>query len=169
MTTKSNVIDKLLLNCRAWEHDFAWDHLPATPLQHVAVIACMDSRQPLKHMLGLRPGDAHFIRNAGGLVTDDVLRSLLISVHVKKVREVMIVQHTSCGMLGLDEDQLRAGLEKKFGRFKAAPLSFGGFASLDESVRAHTQRVRDYQWLPKDLLVRGFVYDVTNGHMREVK
>lgn len=166
--SKPNIIDRLLSNCQDWERDFAWAHLPANPLQHVAVVACMDSRQPLKRMLGLDPGDAHFIRNAGGLVTDDVLRSLLISVHVKDVREVMIIQHTGCGMLGLDEQQLCGRLEREFGKLAPAPR-LGGFNSLDDSVRAQVQRVRSYQWLPKELLVRGFVYDVTNGHMREVR
>ncbi len=166
--TKPSIIDQLFSSCQKWEHDFAWGHLPANPLRQVAVVACMDSRQPLKRMLGLDPGDAHFIRNAGGLVTDDVLRSLVISVHVKGVREVMIIQHTGCGMLGLNEEQLRGRLEREFGKLTPAP-GFGGFSSLDDSVRAQMERVRSYPWAPKDLIVRGFVYDVTNGHMREVK
>ena len=168
MSAKS-VIDELLSNCLAWEKEFPWAHLPAEPLRHVAVVACMDSRQPLKHMLGLAPGDAHFIRNAGGLVTDDVLRSLLISVHVKEVREVMIIQHTECGLLGMREAELRSRLEEEYGLFPQAPVSLGGFASLDASVRAQIERVRAYPWLPRDLLVRGFAYDVGSGHMREVK
>ncbi len=165
----ASVIDEVLLNCEQWARDFSWGHLPAEPLRELAVVSCMDSRQPLKHMLGLDPGDAHFIRNAGGLVTDDVLRSLLISVHLKGVREIMIIQHTQCGLLDLRESELRSRLERDYGMHSQGPQHFGGFSSLEGSVREQVARARSHPWLPPEVPVRGFIYDVGNGKMREVR
>ncbi len=165
----ASVIDEVLVNCGAWARDFAWGHLPAEPNRGLVVVSCMDSRQPLKAMLGLSPGDAHFIRNAGGLVTDDVLRSLLISVHLKATREVMIIQHTECGLLDLREDELRARLENDYGVYPEGPAQFGGFTSLEGSVREQVARVRSHPWFPHDLAVRGFIYDVATGRIGEVR
>ena len=164
-----SVIDEVLANCEQWAREFSWGHLPAEPLRELVVVSCMDSRQPLKHMLGLNPGDAHFIRNAGGLVTEDVLRSLLISVHLKGVREIMIVQHTECGLLGLRESELRSRLERDYGMHSQGPSHFGGFSSLEASVREQVARVRSHRWIPHDVPVRGFIYDVNDGKMREVR
>ncbi len=164
-----NVIDEMLVNCERWARDFAWGHLPAEPLRELVVVSCMDSRQPLKAMLGLNPGDAHFIRNAGGLVTDDVLRSLLISVHLKGTREIMIIQHTECGLLGLRESELRSRLERDYGMHSNGPAHFGGFSSLEGSVREQIARVRSHPWFPHDVPARGFIYDVNDGKMREVR
>ncbi len=164
-----SVIDEVLVNCERWARGFAWGHLPAEPLRELAVVSCMDSRQPLKAMLGLDPGDAHFIRNAGGLVTEDVLRSLLISVHLKVVREIMIIQHTQCGLLGLRESELRSRLERDYGSHSQGPQDFGGFSSLEASVREQIARVRSHRWIPHDVPARGFIYDVNDGKMREVR
>ncbi len=163
------VIDKVLVNCEQWARDFSWGHLPAEPSLGLVVVACMDSRQPLKKMLGLEPGTAHFIRNAGGLVTEDVLRSLLISVHLKGAREIMIIEHTHCGMLGLRDSDFQARLERDFGAHPHGPTEFGGFHSLDENVRAQVHRVRSHPWFPREIPVRGFIYDVENGRMTEVQ
>ena len=163
------VIDEVLANCERWASHFAWGDLPAEPLRELVVVSCMDSRQPLKAMLGLTPGDAHFIRNAGGLVTDDVLRSLLISIHLKGTREIMIIQHTECGLIGLREAELRSRLEREFGAYSQGPAHFGGFTSLEGSVREQIARVRTHPWFPHDVPVRGFIYDVNNGRMTEVR
>jgi len=168
-TSAANVIDEVLASCEQWARNFAWGHLPAEPARELVVVSCMDSRQPLKAMLGLGPGDAHFIRNAGGLVTDDVLRSLLISVHLKGTRQVMIIQHTECGLLDLREAELRARLEKDYGIHSQGPAHFGGFSSLEGSVREQVARVRSHPWFPHDLAVRGFIYDVNTGKINEVR
>jgi carbonic anhydrase len=164
-----NVIDEVLLNCEQWARDFTWAHLPPEPLRELVVVSCMDSRQPLKHMLGLNPGDAHFIRNAGGLVTDDVLRSLLISVHLKGTREIMIIQHTECGLIDLHEGEFRSRLERDYGTYSQGPAHFGGFSSLEGSVREQVARVRSHPWFPHDVPVRGFIYDVNTGKISEVR
>ena len=163
------VIDEVLVHCEAWARDYAWGHLPAEPTRELVVVSGMDSRQPLKHLLGLSPGDAHFIRNAGGLVTDDVLRSLLISVHLKGTREIMIIQHTECGLIDLREDELRARLEREYGAHRLGPAEFGGFTSLEGSVREQVARVRSHPWIPPELAVRGFIYDVASGRIGEVR
>ena len=168
-TPAGNVIDEVLINCGNWARNYSWGHLPAEPTRELVVVSCMDSRQPLKAMLGLGPGDAHFIRNAGGLVTDDVLRSLLISVHLKATREIMIIQHTECGLLDLREAELRSRLEKEYGVHSQGPAHFGGFSSLEGSVREQVARVRSHPWIPHDLAVRGFIYDVNTGQIREVR
>jgi len=168
-TAFSSVIDEVLHNSERWARDFAWGDLPAEPLRELVVVSCMDSRQPLKAMLGLNPGEAHFIRNAGGLVTEDVLRSLLISVHMKGTREIMIIQHTECGLLGLRESELRARLERQYGMHSQGPAHFGGFISLEGSVREQVARVRSHPWFPHDLAVRGFTYDVNTGKVLEVR
>lgn len=168
-TSLASAIDEVLVNCERWAADFKWGNLPADPLRELVVVSCMDSRQPLKAMLGLNPGDAHFIRNAGGLVTDDALRSLLISVHMKGTREIMIIQHTECGVLGLREAELRSRLERAYGMHSQGPAHFGGFTSLEESVREQVARVRSHPWFPHEMPVRGFIYDVSNGKMREVR
>ncbi len=168
-TTASTTIDDVLRNCENWAENFAWGDLPAEPVRQLVVISCMDSRQPLKAMLGLRPGEAHFIRNAGGLVTEDVLRSLLVSVHLKGTREIMIIQHTECGMLNLRESELRTRLEKEYGMHSQGPVHFGGFSSLEASAREQVARVRSHPWIPTGLPVRAFVYDVRTGRMREVR
>ena len=164
-----SVIDEVLANCERWARDFSWGNLPAEPLRELVVVSCMDSRQPLKQMLGLNPGDAHFIRNAGGLVTDDVLRSLLISVHLKGTREIMIIQHTECGLIDLPDTEFHSRLEREYGHHAPGPRDFGGFSSLEGSLREQVARVRTHPWFPHQVPVRGFIYDVSNGRMNEVR
>jgi len=165
----ASVTDEVLANCQKWAENFAWADLPAEPFREFVVVACMDSRQPLKAMLGLHPGDAHFIRNAGGLVTDDVLRSLLVSVHLKGTREIMIIEHTECGMLDLREAEFRSRLEKDYGTYSQGPAHFGGFTSLEGNVREQVAKVRSHPWFPPEVPVRGFIYDVKTGKISEVR
>lgn len=166
--SSNHVIDEVLANCEKWAANFGWKDLPTEPVRELVVVSCMDSRQPLKAMLGLHPGEAHFIRNAGGLVTEDVLRSLLVSVHLKGARAIMIIQHRGCGVLGLKDGEVRSRLEREYGPNSQGPAHFGGFTSLEESVREQVQRVRSHPWIPRQVPVRGFIYDVTNGRMTEV-
>jgi carbonic anhydrase len=154
--------DDLLANAERYAEAFDAGHLEAPPARKVVVLACMDARVHPNELFGLDLGDAHLLRNGGGLVTEDVLRSLAISQRRLGTTEVMIVQHTSCGMIGLDE----AALESEVGARPAE--GFGGFADLEESVRDGVRRVRESPYLLHTDKVRGFIYDVKTGRLREV-
>jgi carbonic anhydrase len=140
--------------------------LPAPPRLAVAVLTCMDARIDPVAALGLQPGDAHVLRNAGGVATDDTIRSLVVSQRMLGTREVMVVHHTGCGMEGMDGAALAGRLEAETGRRPA--FSFGEFAQVDADV-AHTVGVlRASGFLVADTVIRGFVYDLGTGRLREV-
>lgn len=163
-----SVIEEVL---RANEHyagSFTLGHLPMPPARKLAVVACMDARLTVEQVLGLRTGDAHVIRNAGGIVTDDAVRSLIISHHLLGTQEFMIVNHTDCGMLTFKDDELRAKLRRATGTATVAPDSFHAFSDLEDNVREQIQRVRSHPWLPSHIPVRGFIYDVRTGRLSEV-
>jgi carbonic anhydrase len=157
-------IEDLLQNNVTYAESFDKGDLPAVPAERVAVVTCMDARIDVHRILGVREGDVHVIRNAGGLVTDDAIRSLLLSQRVLSTEEVLIIQHTGCGMLNLPEEQIKRDLEREF----ASPPSFelGGFTDLHDSVRAAVTTIKDTPFLRG--AVRGFLYDVTNGRLHEV-
>ena len=136
------------------------------PTRHTTVVTCMDARIDLFAALGLALGEVHVIRNAGGVVTDDVLRSLVLSQRKLGTREVLVAHHTDCGLYGLDDDALLAEIEAESG--VRPPFRFEGFDDLDESVRASVARVRAAAFVPHRGAVRGFVYDVATGLLREV-
>jgi carbonic anhydrase len=127
----------------------------------------MDARIDLFPLLGLRLGESHIIRNAGGIVTDDVLRSLALSQRKLGTREVMVVHHTNCGLHGLDDDALLDEIEAEVGA--RPPFRFGAFVDLDESVRESVERVRSAPFVPHRDVVRGFVVDVATGRLRAVE
>jgi carbonic anhydrase len=144
-------------------------NLAAAPSRRVAVVTCMDARIDVYAGLGLSPGEAHVIRNAGGIVTDDVLRSLAISQRKLGTRDVMVVHHSRCGMLGVDDDAFAAELAEATGEPPA--WRAGGFADLEDDVRASVRRIAAAPYLPgpgADGEVRGFVFDVDTGRLREV-
>jgi carbonic anhydrase len=126
----------------------------------------MDSRIDTFRIFGLRSGEAHILRNAGGLVTDDVLRSLVLSQRLLQTRAVLLMHHTNCGLHGTDEAALRAQIASETGA--EPPYAFGAFTDLDEAVRRAILRVREHPALPHRDQVRGFVYEVETGHLREV-
>jgi carbonic anhydrase len=135
------------------------------PKLRIAVLTCMDARIDIVGALGLRPGDVHVLRNAGGLVTDDVLRSLVVSQRLLGTQEIMVVMHSSCGMLGLHDADLagRIGDETQVD----VPFAFGGFTDLDAELQRSVERLRACPWLPHRGYVRGFVYDVETGRIDE--
>ncbi len=139
---------------------------PARPARGVAVVACMDARMDVYRLLGLRSGEAHVIRNAGGVITDDVLRSLAISQHVLGTREVLLVHHTRCGLEGADEQAFAAAVEQATGRRPEWPMR--AFASVEDDVRESLRLVRDSPYLLSHE-VRGTVYDVDTGLLRRVE
>lgn len=141
--------------------------MPAPPRLHLAVVTCMDARIDVYRALGLQPGDAHVLRNAGGLVTDDVLRSLVLSQRLLGTTEVMVIQHSRCGVHGLQDTELIQQLAWETG--EAPSFTFGGFADLDQSVRRSLDRIRTCPWLPAARHARGFVYDVDTARLREVE
>lgn len=158
-------IDQLLINAVAHEADFEGERA-VIPAKHVAIVTCMDSRIDNFRIFGLDSGEAHILRNAGGLVTDDMLRSLVISQRRLQTREVILMHHTECGLHGTDEAKLRAEIVADVG--SEPPYAFGAFHDIDDAVRTAITRVRDHPYLPHRDNVRGFVYHVESGHLREV-
>jgi carbonic anhydrase len=145
---------------------FAWGHLRGPPSRRLSVVTCMDARIDPLRLLGLQPGDAHVIRNAGGLVTDDALRSLVISHWELGTQEALVIAHTDCGMTRFTNDTLG----RKLAAFGIdATLDFLPFRDVDESIRDSLRRITESPLLPETYNVRGFVYDVASGRLREVE
>lgn len=163
-----SAIDDAVKKNRDYARRFRSGHLAKPPARRLAIVACMDARLNVEQALGLATGDAHIIRNAGGLVTEDALRSLLLSHHALGTEELMIIQHTHCGLLGLKDGEFRAQLEKKTGATSPSPASFLGFTDLEESVRRQVRAAKAHPWTPRDISVRGFIYDVETGRLEEV-
>ncbi len=164
MSVIDDILDNnLILAARFDERTGSLHHMPA---QHLAVVGCMDGRLDLPAVLGLRPGDAHVIRNAGGVATDDVIRSLVVSQRLLGTRAVMLVHHTECGMLGFRDDDLKAQIEQETG--VRPPFALEAFSDLDADVRQSVARIRLSPYLPHRDEVRGFVYDLHSGRLREV-
>ena len=157
--------DLLVRSALAHEADFRGPRA-VVPQRHVAIVACMDSRIDTFAIFGLQTGEAHIIRNAGGLVTDDVLRSLVISQRVLQTREVILVHHTNCGLHRADEEAMRDAIRAETG--EEPWYAFGAFEDLDGAVRTAIARVREHPFLPHREEVRGFVYEVETGRLREV-
>ena len=160
-----SVTDRLLANNRAHAEAFA-SRPVATTERRVAVVACMDARLDVYAILGLREGEAHVIRNAGGAVTDDVIRSLLISQRLLGTEEIVLVHHTGCGMLTFTDDAVKAAVEAETGLRPAFALE--AFAALEEDVRQSLARIHASPFVPRKESVRGFVYEVETGRLREV-
>jgi carbonic anhydrase len=147
---------------------FALGHLPMPPARKLAVVACMDARLTVEQFLGLKTGDAHIIRNAGGLVTEDALRSLIISSYLLGTRTYYVIQHTDCGMLTFTDEKLREKLKTETGH-DASHLHFHSFSDVEKSVKKQLQSIRSNPFLPRDIDVHGFIYDVRTGKLREIR
>ena len=161
-----SITDDLLRNNQDYAASFSSGDLPMPPATQVAVVACMDARLSVYGILGLREGDAHVIRNAGGVVTDDVIRSLTISQRLLGTREVILVHHTDCGMLTFKDDEVKAGIEADTGL--RPPFALEAFSDLDQDVRQSIARIKASPFVPRKESVRGFVLDVRTGALREV-
>ncbi len=159
------VTDELVSNNAQYAEEFVDPGMDARPVRGVAVVACMDARLDLHAALGLELGDCHTIRNAGGVITDDVIRSLTISQRVLGTRSVVLIHHTGCGLLKLTEE-FRHDLELEVGQ--RPNWAVESFTDLDQDVRQSMVRVRTSPFLPHTEDVRGFVFDVTTGLLREV-
>jgi carbonic anhydrase len=160
------VTDELLKNNEAYARSFDKGDLPMPPGKHIAVVTCMDARLSPYVMLGLKEGDAHVIRNAGGVITDDEIRSLVISQRLLGTREIMVIQHTDCGMLTFSDDELKQQIHEEVGM--KPHFAMESFSDLDENVRQSIARIRSSPFIPHKESVRGFIYEVETGHLREV-
>ena len=163
-----SVINETLEANQKYAAKFELGHLPMPPARKIAVLACMDARMTIEEMLGLKTGDAHIIRNAGGIASEDAVRSLIISHYLLGTEEFMLIHHTDCGMLTFKDDQLRKRLEDATGTAAVAPGSFYAFEDAAQDVRRQVQKIKSHPWIPKHIPVRGFVFDVKTGRLSEV-
>ncbi len=163
----SGIDDSIKANERYFSK-FTLGDLPMPPARKLAVVACMDARLNVEQMLGLQTGDAHIIRNAGGILTEDALRSLIISHYLLGTQEFMFIHHTDCGMLTFKEEELIAKLRKTRGTSAVVPERFYAFSNLEEDVREQIEKARSHPWFPPGIPIRGFIYDVKSGKLREV-
>src|SRR5882757_3147717 len=157
--------DELLANNDRYAESFGGP-LPLPPSKHLAVVACMDARLNVYAILGLNDGEAHVIRNAGGVVTDDEIRSLTISQRLLGTQEIILIHHTECGMLTFTDDDFKASIQKDTGI--KPEWAAEAFPDLDEDVRQSIARIKASPFIPHKDSVRGFVFDVATGKLREV-
>lgn len=162
------VINEAIKANESYAKNFILGDLPMVPGRKLAVVACMDARVTVEELLGLKTGDAHIIRNAGGIATEDVLRSLIISHHLLGTQEFALIHHTECGMLTFKDEELRAKLQKQTGTATVAPSHFHAFSDLEDDVREQIQKVKSHPWIPEHIPVRGFIFDVKTGKLNEV-
>ncbi|HEU5003408.1 MAG TPA: carbonic anhydrase [Actinomycetota bacterium] len=158
-------IDDLLRNNDAFARTFGAPGAPGRPARGLAVVACMDARLDVYRILGLQEGDAHVIRNAGGAVTEDAIRSLVISQRLLGTREIVLIHHTDCGMLGFRDDELKDAIAAETGI--RPPFALESFVDLEADVRQSIARIRACPFLPH-ADARGFIYDVGTGRLAEV-
>jgi carbonic anhydrase len=160
------VTDQLLEKNSAYAQSFTKADLPLPPALKVAVLACMDARLDVHKILGLQEGDAHVIRNAGGAVTDDAIRSLVISQRLLGTDEIILIHHSDCGMLTFTDDEVKGQIAQETGI--RPPFALEAFGDLEEDVRQSVARVKASPFIPRKAQVRGFVYDVGTGRLKEV-
>ncbi len=163
-----SVIDEVLTANEIYSRTHELRKLTPRPERKLAVLTCMDTRLSIR-TLGLKTGDAHIIRNAGGIVTDDTLRSLVVSHYLLGTEEIMVINHTDCGLMHTNELDLRTRIQNRTGTAAVAPAFFYTFQNIDENVRHQLQKLRSHPWIPEKIPVRGFVYDVATGRLREIK
>ena len=161
-----SVTDELLKNNERYARGFDKGDLPIPPAKGVAVVACMDARLDVHGMLGLELGDVHVIRNAGGVITDDEIRSLAISQRLLGTREIVLIHHTGCGMLTFTDEEVSDQIEADTG--VRPPFALESFSDLEGNVRESIERIRTNPFIPHKDAVRGFVYEVETGRLREV-
>jgi carbonic anhydrase len=161
-----SVTDQLLENAKQYAASFDKGDLPLPPAKKIAVLACMDARLAPYKLLGLEEGDAHVIRNAGGVVTDDEIRSLAISQRLLGTEEIVLIHHTDCGMLTFTDDDFKRSVQDDVGI--KPEWAAEAFDDLDTDVRQSIARIKASPFIPRKDSVRGFVYDVETGQLREV-
>jgi carbonic anhydrase len=161
------LLKELLAENAEYARTFDRSKLPLPPAKRLAVLACMDARIDVHAITGLREGDVHVIRNAGGIATEDALRSFIISTELLGTKEFLVINHTDCGMLTFKDKDLQDTLTKKYNS-NAAKISFHAFGDLEENVRTQVERIRTNPFIPKTIPIAGFVYDVKTGKLNRV-
>ncbi|MCX6389025.1 MAG: carbonic anhydrase [Solirubrobacterales bacterium] len=161
-----SVTDELLANAEQYADTFDKGDLPMPPGRKIAIVACMDARLNPYGLLGLNEGDAHVIRNAGGVITDDEIRSLAISQRLLGTEEIVLIHHTDCGMLTFTDDEFKRGIQDEIGI--KPEWAAEAFTDVDDDVRQSLARVHASPFIPLKDSVRGFVYEVETGRLREV-
>jgi len=162
-----SVTDEVLRKNDAYARSFDKGSLPLPSARQLAVLACMDARLDVHKILGLNEGDAHVIRNAGGVATDDAIRSLVISQRLLGTNEIILIHHTDCGMLTFKDDEVKRQIESEVGIRPAFALE--AFPDLEEDIRQSIARIQASPFIPNKSSVRGFIYDVRSGKLEEVK
>ena len=162
------VTEEVLKANESYAQKFTLGNLPMPPGRKLAVVACMDARVTVEDILGLETGDAHIIRNAGGIITEDALRSLIISHHLLGTQEFILIHHTDCGMLTFKDEELHEDLRQRTGTDCVTPTHFHCFNDLAADVRQQVEKVKSHPWIPKHIPVRGFIFDVKTGRLNEV-
>src|SRR3984893_11936792 len=163
-----SVIDEVLAANEIYSRTHELRNQTPRPKRNLAVLTCMDTRLSIR-TLGLSTGDAHIIRNAGGIVTEDTLRSLVVSHYLLGTQEIMVINHTDCGLMHTSEQDLRTRIQNRTGKAAVTPAFFYAFQNIDENVSDEVERLRTHPWILESLAVRGFVYDVPSGRLREIK
>lgn len=161
------LLKEILAGNAEYARTFDRSKLPLPPAKKLAILACMDARIDVHALTGLREGDTHVIRNAGGIATEDALRSFIISNELLGTKEFLVINHTDCGMLTFKDEDLQDTLTKKYSA-NAAKISFHAFGDLEENVRTQVERIRTNPFVPKNIPVTGFVYDVKSGKLTRV-
>jgi len=162
-----SVIDEVLAANALYKENHDTSLYSPSPRRKLAVLMCMDTRLTLG-ALGLDFGDAHFIRNAGGIATEDAIRSLLVSHYMLGTNEVMVINHTDCGLQKASEEEMHALIEERAGHPPNFPVRFHAFDDVAQNVYVQLERLASHSWMRKELILRGFVYDVKTGHLTEV-
>lgn len=162
------VTEELIQANEQFAQNFDKGDLPMPPARATAVLTCMDARLHPETFLGLQIGDAHVIRNAGGRASDDAIRSLIISSKLLGTKEYLVIHHTECGMVTFSNEDLRGRLQQETGA-DASHIDFLPFSNLEESVRDDVQRIKESPFIPNDISVRGFIYDVKTGRLQSVE
>lgn len=162
-----SVIDEVVAANQRYSLEHDPTRLSPRPTRKLAVLTCMDTRLG-RATLGLAAGEAHLIRNAGGIVTDDALRSLLLSHYILGTQEIMVINHTDCGLMKASEEELHRVIEAKAGGPANVPVKFHAFTDVEENVREQLRKLDSHTWIHDELTIRGFVYDVLTGKLKEV-
>ncbi len=162
-----SITESLLKSNESYAKSFDKGNLPLPPSKKLAVLACMDARLDVHKILGLSEGESHVIRNAGGVATDDAIRSLVISQRLLGTEEIVLIHHTDCGMLTFTDDDVKKKIQSEVGI--KPPFALEAFSSLEEDVRQTMARIKSSPFIPRKDRVRGFIYDVKSGRLLEVK
>ena len=162
-----SVTEELVRSNETYARSFKKGALPLPPAKHIAVLACMDARLDVHKILGLEEGDAHIIRNAGGVATEDAIRSLVISQRLLGTKEIVLIHHTDCGMLTFKDDDVKRKIESEVGI--RPPFAFEAFSDLEADVRQSIARIQASPFILNKSSVRGFIYDVKSGRLNEVR